>query len=160
MTTKLLEFENKKKDILRGILVSAIETKKDYIIVMLGGFERTTTTERKFKALADKLAQKGLDSFRFDVTDVGLSDGDFYHSTTQSFSDDLSSSITFLKGLGYKKVSFVGHSHAACAFSLLNNKTEMEKVVLLAPGLNQKGLFRMWFAQGGHPEAKINYLII
>ena len=157
MTTKLLEFRNKKDDILRGVLVSADETEKEYVVVMLGGFERAATTERKFKALADKLAQKDIDSFRFDVTDVGLSDGDFYHSTTQSFADDLFSAIACVKILGYKKISFVGHSHAACAFSLILNKTEAEKVVLLAPGLNQQGLFHMWFVQGSHPEVKIDW---
>lgn len=157
MNTKLLEFKNKKNDILRGVFVSADETKKDYIVVMLGGFERAATTERKFKALADKLTQKNIDSFRFDVADVGLSDGNFYHSTTQSFADDLSSAIACVKELGYQKISFVGHSHAACAFSLIPNKTEMERVVLLAPGLNQQGLFRMWFVQGTHPEVKADW---
>lgn len=53
--TNLIEFTNKTNDILRGILVQKDDNKK--AVLMCGGFERLTTTEKKFKILADKLIE-------------------------------------------------------------------------------------------------------
>lgn len=157
MTTKLLEFENHKKEILRGILVENSDSDKNYVVVMLGGFERSATAEKKFKALADKLALKGAASFRFDAPDCGLSDGDFYHMTTESLAEDLRSAVEFLKGIGYKSFSVVGHSLAGCVISLVLDEVDFEKIVLISPALNQKELLRLWFAQGANKELKIDW---
>ena len=96
--TRLVEFENQRGDRLRGVLDEG--GGKDVVIVMLGGFERAASTERKFKFLADRLTGRGVDSFRFDVADVGLSDGDFYQTTTQTMADDLLSAIETVSSLG------------------------------------------------------------
>lgn len=155
MNTKLLEFKNQRDNIIRGILVE--NDSKDHIAVMLGGFERATSTERKFKLLADELVKNEIASLRFDVADMGLSDGDFYKMTMQTIANDLLAVVENLKTLGFKKVSFVGHSQAACAVSLLLKEIEFEKLVLLAPALNQDELQRLWFAQEKNPLEKIGW---
>ncbi|HTX86460.1 MAG TPA: alpha/beta hydrolase [Candidatus Nanoarchaeia archaeon] len=158
MNTSLIEFKNSKKDILRGILLSAETDPKKYCAVMLGGFERAGTTEKKFKALADKLAEKNISSFRFDAADCGLSDGNFYQTTVESLAADLSAAIEFLRDRGgYEKFSLVGHSLTACVFSLLLEKISIEKIVLLAPALNQRDLFRYWFVQKKFPDKEITW---
>ena len=73
MRTELLEFKNRKGNILRGILVLRKEDDKRAVL-MIGGFERPTTTQKKFKILADNL---NISSLRLDYTGIGLSDGDF-----------------------------------------------------------------------------------
>lgn len=47
--TKLVEFKNKTNNLLRGILLS--NGKSDKAVLMAGGFERSATTEKKFKVL-------------------------------------------------------------------------------------------------------------
>jgi esterase/lipase len=158
MLTELKEFMNKKGQILRGILVNSLEYEdKKHIVVMLGGFERAGTTEKKFKKLADKLAVNKVSSFRIDATDCGLSDGDFYDMTVESLADDLRSAITFLKSFGYQKFSIVAHSLAGCALSLLIEEINFKKIILIAPALNQKELLRLWFAQKNNKDIKIDW---
>ena len=157
MATKLLEFENYKKEILRGILVENPDSDKNYVVVMLGGFERSATSEKKFKALADKLALKGIASFRFDAPDCGLSDGDFYPMTTESLAEDLRSAVEFLKRIGYGSFAAVGHSLAGCVISLVLDEADFKKIVLLAPALNQRDLLRLWFVQNARKDIKIDW---
>lgn len=157
METKLIEFENHNRALLRGILTVPEDFSFDSIVIMYGGFERSATTEKKFKALADKLAEDNLAAFRFDAADCGLSDGNFYQTTVESLADDLRGAIEKLKLLGYKKLSIVGHSLAGCVISLLVDKIDFEKIVLLAPALNQKELLRLWFAQKKNSDKKIGW---
>ncbi len=124
---------------------------------MLGGFERAATPERKFKAFADALVARDIASYRFDVTGIGLSDGDFYDTTTQSMADDLFEAISAVKNSGFKHISLVGHSHAACALSLILPKVVIAHAVLIAPATNQQALLRMWFAQSTNPHADIDF---
>lgn len=155
--TNLKEFSNKTNSTLRGVLLENINKDKDYIVLMLGGFERAGTTERKFKSLADKLAENKIDSFRFDATDCGLSDGDFYNMTTDSLASDLQSAVDFVKKLGYTKISVVVHSLAACALTSFINEKIFTKIILIAPALNQAELLRLWFAQTKNKNITIDW---
>lgn len=157
MTTKLLEFKNNKQELLRGIFITSEDVKNDYVVILLGGFERAATTEKKFKSLADELIKYGVCSFRFDAADCGLSDGDFYKITTQKLADDLFSSIEYLKNMGFSKFSICGHSLAGCVISLIIDKIGFEKIVLLAPALNQKELLRLWFVQKNNKDVEIDW---
>jgi len=156
MITKLLEFKNQRQELLRGILAIG-GGDNQHVVIMLGGFERAGTTERKFKILADELAKNDVASFRFDAADCGLSDGSFYHMTTKSLSEDILSAIDFLKIQGYERFSIVGHSLAACAISLLLDEIVFEKIVLISPALNQRDLLRLWFAQKNNKDAEVNW---
>jgi len=142
--SKLVEFQNKNSDTLRGILN---DTKSDSIIVFAHGFERTTATEKKFKDLADALLVAGISSFRFDFTGTGLSDGDFKHMTVANMADDLKNAISRAENHG-KRISVVAHSLGACSIAKHVEGASGEifdKIVLLAPALNQKELMRFWF---------------
>ena len=81
MKIELLEFNNINGEILRGIFVSKNKDKKK-VALMVGGFERSATTQKKFKVLADNL---NISSLRLDYTGIGLSDGDFSDLTVDVY---------------------------------------------------------------------------
>ncbi len=142
--SKLVEFQNKDGETLRGVLKDA---DSDHVVVFVHGFERTTSTEKKFKDLADALFDTGISSFRFDSTGSGLSDGDFKHMTVSSMADDLKNAIFQAQKHG-KRISIVAHSLGACSVSKYTeeeNSEVFDKIILLAPALNQKELLRFWF---------------
>lgn len=157
MITKLLEFKNQKQELLRGIFAASPQSDSKYIVVMFGGFERSGTTEKKFKMLADDLAENNMASFRFDAPDCGLSDGNFYNITVESLAEDLLSAVDFLKTQGYEKFSVVGHSLAACVVALTLFKTRFEKIILIAPALNQRELLRLWSVQKNNKHIEVNW---
>jgi len=129
MKTKLLEINNN-----RGIFVDKASKK---IAIMIGGFERATTTEKKFKELADKVL---ISSFRFDYSGIGLSDGDFRNMTVHSMQEELKGVIKNI-GKNNKEIIIVSHSLSACVI------TEMDfyKKVFISPAFNQKELLRYYF---------------
>lgn len=157
MITKLLEFKNQKQELLRGIFAASPQSDGKYIVIMFGGFERSGTTEKKFKKLANDLAERDIASFRFDAPDCGLSDGNFYNITIESLAEDLLSAVDFLKTQGYEKFSMVGHSLAACALALTLSKAHFEKIVLIAPALNQRELLRLWFVQKNNKHIEVSW---
>lgn len=141
MYTKLIEFKNKK---LRGILVTNKKSKK--CVLMCGGFERSATTEKKFKKLADELIKKNISSFRYDYGGVGLSDGNFSEITVKKMSNIIKLAREQLKKeIGCKDISVVAHSLAGCAVAQGFKNNYFNKIILLAPALNQKELLRYWF---------------
>ncbi len=148
---KLIEFKNFQKNILRGILTYKKQIKKNYKngVIFVGGFERSSSVEPKFKRLAESLEKYDIPSFRFDYAGCGLSDGDFKFTTIQSITSDLLEAIkSFKKETGIKQISVVAHSLGACAVAeIVKNKPDFfKKVVLISPALNQKELLRYWFA--------------
>lgn len=142
--TKLVEFKNESKTILRGVLLSCDKPKG--AVIMCGGFERSTTTEKKFKLLADQLIENSYASLRFDFSGCGLSDGDFSKITVARLAAEITLAIKLLqKNTKTKKISIVAHSLSTCAVALLINKLSFDKIILIAPALNQKDLLRFWF---------------
>jgi pimeloyl-ACP methyl ester carboxylesterase len=157
MTTKLLEFSSGSELPLRGILASNETSEPNRVVLMLGGFERAATTERKFKKMADGLAAKGISSFRYDTADCGLSDGNFYETTIERLADELSNAVFFLRQQGYERFTVAGHSLAGCAIAAAEEKIGFEKIVLLAPALDQAQLLRLWFVQKNFPDVKVGW---
>jgi len=142
--TKLIEFKNNDGNTLRGIFVDADKAEK--IVIMAGGFERSATTEKKFKVLADELALLGIDSLRFDYAGCGLSDGEFKDVTVSRMSGDFRKGLEEVKKIkAYQKVSVVVHSLSACVTATLFNEIAFDKIILMAPAFNQKDLLRYWF---------------
>jgi esterase/lipase len=139
MENELLQFNNIKGDILRGILVLKNESNKK-ILLMVGGFEGSATTQKKFKTLADNI---GFSSFRLDYTGIGLSDGDFSKLSVNNLSLDIKSTIEELNKRGFNQIQVACHSLSSCAVSLL--ASYLDKIILFAPALNQKELLRYWF---------------
>ncbi|MEA3463734.1 MAG: alpha/beta hydrolase [Patescibacteria group bacterium] len=159
--TKLIEFKNQNNNILRGILVISKKAKK--AVLMCGGFERSATTEKKFKVLADELVKQNITSLRFDYFGCGLSDGDFSKITVEKMCDDFKNAVKILQDkTDYKKnISVITHSLSACVIANLVKALSFEKIILIAPALNQKDLLRYWFVasamQKQNPDLKITW---
>lgn len=163
MKTQLLEISNKENQNLRGI-ISLPDNKIQKGIICLHGFERCSTTEKKFKALSDSLVENMMAVLRLDFTGCGLSDGDFKYTTIDNQATDF---VTALKKLreetGQEKISIVAHSFGACvlATKIDEIKDLIEKIILIAPALNQKDLMRYWFVisqmKKSHPTIEITW---
>ena len=158
--TKLVEFKNKENNILRGVLVISERIRK--AVLMCGGFERSATTEKKFKVLADELAKQDTASLRFDYSGCGLSDGNFAKTTIQEMTSDFKNAVKVLREeTSCKNISAVAHSLSACVAANLVKKLPFEKIILMAPALNQKNLLRYWFVTSamkkGEPNIKITW---
>lgn len=147
MKTKLIEFLNAEQQYLRGVLtLPATEIKMGAIC--LHGFERCSTTEKKFKAVADRLAGRGIATLRLDFSGCGLSDGDFQYTTIEKQGLEFVSAITALQEVvGNNKIVVIAHSLGACILASQIEKLNdvLGRIVLLAPALNQKDLMRYWF---------------
>ncbi|MGB9847854.1 MAG: serine aminopeptidase domain-containing protein [Minisyncoccia bacterium] len=155
--TRLIEFKNKKGNVLRGVLVSTKNPSKRGVI-FLHGFERVSTTEKKFTRLANELIKWKIVSFRFDYTGCGLSDGDFRYTTVKSMRDDFDKAlISFKEAVNLEDVVVVVHSVSACVVAISKWFDKFSKIILLAPALNQKGLSRYWYVKSKNPEEKINW---
>lgn len=148
MKIRLVEF-NSDNNILRGILAVPDGVVKE-AAVFLQGFERNTTVEKKFRCLADALAARGVASLRYDAAGCGLSDGDFFKTTLRGRADELMAAVGFIrKEIGVDKISFVGHSLGICALALKLKDVAavIEKMVFIAPALNQRGLLRYYYVR-------------
>jgi hypothetical protein len=123
---------------------------------MCGGFERSATTEKKFKKLADELIKNNISSFRFDYAGTGLSDGDFSKNTVKRMTDDFKRAYKKIKK--FETISVVAHSLSGCVIAAaLKNNNNFHRIVLIAPALNQKNLLRYWFVAQNFKNKKITW---
>lgn len=162
MKTKLIEFKNNREDILRGICTSPENNNSQNCVVCLSGFERNTTTEKKFKKVADEISKDLMPVFRLDFTGCGLSDGDFRNTTLNSLTADFARATQYLEEKGVKKFSIVAHSLGCLivAEQMEQMKNKVEKIILLSPALNQKDLLRYWFVTNKTKKENPNVEII
>lgn len=147
MNTKLIEFENTQGQTLRW-MVTLPQWQINRGVICVHWFERCTTTEKKFKTLADSLAQQMIATLRFDFSWCGLSDGDFRYTTIERQWKEFFNAIkTFQKEIWLQEVDVVAHSLWACVLAnqLDDIKNQLGKVILIAPALNQKDLLRYRF---------------
>lgn len=163
MKTRLLEISNEENQNLRGI-VSMPDDQIQKGIICLHGFERCSSTEKKFKALSDSLVEKMMAVLRLDLSGCGLSDGEFRFTTIEKQADDFVIALRNLKGeIGQERINVVAHSLGACvlASKIDEVRDEIEKVILIAPALNQKDLMRYWFVTSqmkkSNPEIEITW---
>jgi len=156
--TKLIEFKSHKGYILRGILIISDKTKNKGVI-FCHGFERASSTEKKFKILSDELIKYNISSFRFDYAGCGLSDGDFRFTTIKNMVKYLErAKCTFQDKTKINKICIVAHSLSACVVSnYINKKDKLPKIVLISPALNQKDLLRFWFVKNSKPKINITW---
>jgi len=163
MKTKLLEFSNNEGQNLRGVLVlPSGKIKKS--VICLHGFERCSTTEKKFKVLSDSLAERMIATLRFDFSGCGLSDGDFALTTIDRQGNEFIKAVDILTGeTGNNKISIVAHSSGASVLAsrFEGVKSQIEKIILIAPALNQKDLLRYWFVvsqiKKSNPDIEITW---
>lgn len=158
MKTEIVEFKNNRHEILRGIYTSSENNISKNCVVCLSGFERSATTEKKFKKIADGISKDSTTVLRLDFTGCGLSDGDFKNTTLDSLTADFQNSIKYLEEKGIKKFSIVAHSLGCLvvANQIGQMKNKIEKVILLSPALSQKDLLRYWFVINKIKKEKSN----
>lgn len=154
MLTRLVEFKNSRDITLRGILVESTNTTSKIVLVCVAGFEGLSSTAPKFVNLTKELfslSENPVASvFRYDSSGIGLSDGKYYKTTIDSLVGDLSHAMNYLLQF-YTKFIFICHSLGSCVTSkFLNSNShlfDVEKIILLAPALNQYDLHRYWYMQ-------------
>jgi len=143
--TQLVEFKNNSNDIVRGICAFG-KSSSINAVLMCGGFERTASTEKKFKVMADELFEKNIASLRFDYSGMGLSDGAYSKTTVQKMVVDFKNAYKILQAeTDCQNISVVAHSLSACVVARAALELVFDKMVLIAPALNQKDLMRYWF---------------
>ncbi|MCL5093591.1 MAG: alpha/beta hydrolase [Patescibacteria group bacterium] len=104
-------------------------------------------SEKKFKRLADRLAEREIPSLRFDFTGCGLSDGDFRFTTVKNMTKDLVEAFkVFRNKTQITELVLVAHSLAGCVVANSIKKINPQKIVLISPALNQKDLLRYYFS--------------
>ncbi|CAF2140310.1 unnamed protein product [Rotaria magnacalcarata] len=119
---------------LRCILVESIASASKTVVVCVAGFEGLSSAVPKFINLTKELLLSAATPiavvFRYDSTDIGLSEGKYYKMTIATLVDDL----THATDLG------------SCVITQFLNSTgnyfHIEKIILLAPALNQYDLHR------------------
>ncbi|MFH1456609.1 MAG: alpha/beta hydrolase, partial [Patescibacteria group bacterium] len=128
-------------------------------IVFVHGFERTTV-ERKFKIIIDKLKDK-ISLFRFDFSGCGLSDGDFTDFTIKKSANELKFAIdAFVNETKVEEIILISHSVGACVvleYLKQYSDKKINKIVFLAPALNQKQLHRYWFTKSTNKDVEVTW---
>lgn len=161
MKNQLFEVQNQHNQTIRWIQTLPNQ-KFNKNLICLHWFERCATTEKKFKALADSLVENMTITLRLDFTGCGLSDGDFRFTTIDKQAEDFLVAIKKLKNqTGHEKINIIAHSLGACilAKKIDEIKQDIEKIILIAPALNQKELMRYrfisWQLKKSNPEIEI-----
>ncbi len=161
MQTNLFEFINKDNQIVRWILTLPKNNIK-WWVVFLHGFERCSSTEKKFKVLSDELTQNNFATLRLDFLGCWLSDWDFQSTTIDNQKNTfLEATIKFKEKIWNNNISIVAHSLGACILAnwIKETDTNINKIVLIAPALNQKDLMRYWFVNSQMKKNNSDILI-
>ena len=144
---RLVEFTNSRQIVLRAIFIEKPEETSALALVCVPGFEGLASTAPKFIQLIDRLRSSSIAAFvRYDPTGIGLSDGNYRDTLIETLVDDLSTVMNSLRK-SYRRFIFVGHSLGSCVISeylRTHRDVEVEKILLLAPALNQSELHRYW----------------
>ena len=146
MKTNLKEFNYQNKIIRAIICKPSNSTKKLYL--MIPGFGRSGVSEKKFKRLSDLLITNDFSTLRIDFLGNGISDGEFRFTTVDELTKQMIFILQKLNEEEYEVEGIIAHSLAGCVVAnLINLGYKFNKILLLAPALNQKNLQRYWFTQ-------------
>jgi pimeloyl-ACP methyl ester carboxylesterase len=152
--TRLLEFKNKNGNLIRGVFVEPKKFNK--CVIFIHGFEGTSSTDKKFKIISEKLAEKNISSLRLDSLGCGLSEGNFRNMTVKNQVEELSLAIKKIK---CKNISIITHSLGSCVVAeyLKNNKNIFDSIIFISPALSQNDLLRYWFVKSSNKNKNITW---
>ena len=146
---KSIIFQNHIKEKLWGVIVNPKKRKKYPAVLMVHGFYGDKC-QRKFVDLSRELAKKGYFAMRFDFSGCGDSEGDFGKFNISKQVKELEAAVKYLKkqaNVDKSRICFLGYSLGALICTLHQIKYKTAKCFLmLAPALNQAGLFKEWFS--------------
>jgi alpha/beta superfamily hydrolase len=126
---------------LAGTLTLPNKNEKFPVVILISGSgpqdrDESFMGHKPFLVLADHLTKQGIGVLRFDDRGNGESTGDFGNATTEDFSKDVLSAITYLKtrnDVDIKKIGLIGHSEGGIIAPLVaNNSKDVAFMVLLA----------------------------
>jgi pimeloyl-ACP methyl ester carboxylesterase len=135
-------FENTEAKIeLAGTLTLPNKNGKFPVVILISGSgpqdrDESFMGHKPFLVLSDYLTKQGIGVLRFDDRGNGESTGDFGNATTEDFSKDVLSAITYLKtrnDVDIKNIGLIGHSEGGIIAPLAaNNSKDVAFMVLLA----------------------------
>jgi pimeloyl-ACP methyl ester carboxylesterase len=135
-------FPNKEANInLAGTLTLPNNNGTFPVVILISGSgpqdrDESFMGHKPFLVLADYLTKQGIGVLRFDDRGQGESTGDFGSATTEDFSKDVLSAITYLKtrkDVDVKNIGLIGHSEGGIIAPLAaNNTNDVAFIVLLA----------------------------
>jgi hypothetical protein len=137
-----VEFKNAAANItLAGTLTLPNKNGTFPVVILISGSgpqdrDESFMGHKPFLVLADYLTKQGIGVLRFDDRGQGASTGDFSSATTEDFSKDVLSAITYLKtrtDIDVNNIGLIGHSEGGIIAPLAaNNSKDVAFIVLLA----------------------------
>ena len=135
-------FENTEAEItLAGTLTLPSKKGKFPVVILISGSgpqdrDESFMGHKPFLVLSDYLTKQGIGVLRFDDRGHGESTGDFGNATTEDFSKDVLSAITYLRtrnDVDINNIGLIGHSEGGIIAPLVaNNSKDVAFMVLLA----------------------------
>lgn len=134
-------FENSKGNKISGVLSNPTSNKTRPITILVHGHSSNKNT-KSFTLLRALLEQKGISTFRIDLSGHGESEGKFEETTVGIASNDILSAIDYLKKQGYKKIGLVGSSFGGIASIIAASKSkDLFVLALKSPVSNYADLY-------------------
>lgn len=104
------------------------------VVLFHHGFNgNKTEAHRIFVKLARRLAEQGIDSFRFDFFGSGDSEGELRDATLTAWMENSLDAVAYLKKQGAKKIFLLGFSFGAFVAAATAPKINPEGLILWAP---------------------------
>ncbi|HYE60267.1 MAG TPA: alpha/beta fold hydrolase [Candidatus Kapabacteria bacterium] len=144
----VLGFRNQQGNVLRGVMNIVPEATEG--VIFLHGFGRSCR-ELKFMTLEVAMEAERISTFGFDFSGWGHSQGNLLNLSIAGMVDDFHSALQIFASQANVRVSrVVAHSLGACVLAehLEAGGPSFERMVLIAPALNQRQLLRYWFVRG------------
>lgn len=129
--------------ILRGDLIKPENTDKCPVALIFHGLmsDRGNPRRNMFTDIADKLAENGIASIKFDFNGHGESDGSFSDMSVYSEILDASKIIDYARGLDWvTEIYIIGHSQGGLVGGMIAGyyRDYVKKLVMLAPAATIK----------------------
>ena len=107
---------------------------KKPVLLMVHGFAGNKDENGLFVDSSTFFEKRGYNVFRFDMTGVGESKGEFMHTSLEKQISDLSRALGYIKQERYPRIGLIGFSLGA-TISLLNNPEGVDALALWSPAL-------------------------
>lgn len=145
---KPVVFKNNRGQQLVAMLHFPEKKKKLPAVIICHGFSGSKS-QLKFVKLSRELVKKNIVSLRFDFSGHSDSEGNPENFTIKQEIKDLEAAFKFLSQLSFvdrKRIGLLGHSLGGVIVSLFAvNYPKIKTLVLWAPALNQRKLFKKWY---------------
>ena len=146
---------NSEGRILRGMKhVSSIQSGFTFLIVHGYFSSNKIGPHRLYVNLADMLSEKYGDSYRFDLSGMGESDGDITQTRLETHVVDLVNILDYILSKGTKNIIIISHCIGCnLVLEVLKlNKYKFREIVFLAPYFTNDEILKLFFKQPNQLE--------